>query len=138
MKTATGKPQRKNGQYKRKEECVKRDERIMLGLELSRMHLKPGETRTFGELAIWCGCHRRTFEYDLERALKKMRLALFGEFQVNRERAGKLSFDSATQGVKQKAGFTPTSIVRAAIKVWEKKNGISAHGEFTNKQRRAA
>lgn len=50
--------------------------RLLLGLAVSRLSLDPGQTRTYRELAAFCGCTHGTIQFIEQRALRKVRFAL--------------------------------------------------------------
>ena len=51
-------------------------EGIDLGLAVSALSLKPGECRSYGELAAFCGVHRSAIQHIELKAMKKLRRAL--------------------------------------------------------------
>ncbi len=52
---------------------------IALGLEIARMHLKPGECATQAFLAAFCGCSGERIRQIEVEALRKLRFALVRE-----------------------------------------------------------
>jgi len=50
--------------------------RLELGLAVSRLSMKPGQTRTQPELAAFCGVSHAAIQHIEYRALKKVRRAL--------------------------------------------------------------
>lgn len=58
---------------------------IDLGLAVSALSLRPGQCRSYGELAAFCGCRRSLIQYYEQRALRKMRRRLT---QIAREFRG--------------------------------------------------
>jgi len=50
--------------------------RVELGLAVSRLSMKPGQTRTQPELAAFCGVSHAAIQHIEYRALRKVRMAL--------------------------------------------------------------
>lgn len=50
---------------------------IDLGLAISALSLKYGQTRSQIELAAYCGCSQQAIQYIERRALRKMRIAFY-------------------------------------------------------------
>lgn len=54
-----------------------RSSRVDLGLALLSLVAKPGVPLTFDDMAAWCGCSRQAINFIYQRALRKLRNALF-------------------------------------------------------------
>lgn len=50
---------------------------IDLGLAVSALSLRPGETRSLGDLAAFCGCSRGNMWHLEQQALHKIKRAIF-------------------------------------------------------------
>lgn len=55
---------------------ARKKQRLLLGLHVSRLSLKPGQTRSLGELAAFCDCSKGTILHIEQKALKKVRARL--------------------------------------------------------------
>lgn len=55
---------------------ARKKQRILLGLAVSALSLKPGETRSQEQLAAFCDCPRTVIQWTEHKALRKIRRAL--------------------------------------------------------------
>lgn len=55
---------------------AQKKDRLLLGLAVSRLSLRPGESRTQRELAAFCGCTHGAIQFIEQKALRKVRVAL--------------------------------------------------------------
>lgn len=55
---------------------ARKKDRLLLGLAVSRLSLGPGQTRTYRELAAFCGCTHGTIQFIEQKALRKVKIAL--------------------------------------------------------------
>ena len=55
---------------------MKNGSEIDLGLAVSRLSLSPGQTRSYTELARFCGCSHEAIRKIERRAMKKIRNSL--------------------------------------------------------------
>lgn len=51
-------------------------QRLLLGLAVSALSLRPGQTRSLGELAAFCECSKGTILHIEQKAIAKMRQRL--------------------------------------------------------------
>lgn len=55
---------------------ARKKERLLLGLAVSALSLRPGQTRTLRELAAFCDCHPYQIQRTEKIALEKLRKRL--------------------------------------------------------------
>jgi DNA-directed RNA polymerase specialized sigma24 family protein len=55
---------------------ARKKQRLALGLAVSALSMKPGQTRSSGELAAFCDCSKGTIQHIEKKALRKLRRRL--------------------------------------------------------------
>lgn len=55
---------------------ARKKQRLLLGLAVSALSLRPGQTRSLGELAAYCECSKGTILWIEQQALRKVRSRL--------------------------------------------------------------
>jgi len=61
---------------------AQKKDRLLLGLAVSRLSLKPGEHRTHQQLADFCDCRPGTIQFIEAAALRKVKIALKGRSDI--------------------------------------------------------
>lgn len=55
---------------------ARKKQRLLLGLAVSALSLRPGQTRSLAEIAAFCDCSKGTILFIEQKALRKLRAAV--------------------------------------------------------------